>query len=96
MNSLKVGTKSKKSCRMNRAVSLIAAGQGLDLGLVPAAPLLCLLRDDQAGAAQLGQIGRVALGVAGDERAHVGNRDVVAEDAGDGVDEGDLPFAPVP
>ena len=61
----------------------ITAGQGLDLGLVPAASLLCFLRHNQASAAQLGQIGRVALGVAGDERAHVGNRGVVAEDAGD-------------
>ena len=68
----------------------VAAGQRLDLGLVPAAALLRFLRDDQARAAQLGQVGRVALGVAGDEGAHVGDGGVVAEDAGDGVDEGAL------
>ena len=94
MNSLKVGTKSKKSCRMNRAVSLSPPVRALILISSQSAALLRFLRDNQAGATQLGQIGRVALGVARDERRHVRDGGVVAEDADNGVDKGALAVRP--
>ena len=76
---------------------LVAAGQRLDLGFVPAPALLRLLRHDQARAHELGEIGRVVFDVAGDEGRHVGDRRVVAEISRNGVDEGRLlPLAPVP
>ena len=47
----------------------IAAGHALDLGLVPAAPLLRLLRHYQTVAVQLRYVSGVALSGRGDERA---------------------------
>ena len=67
---------------------LVAAGHGLDFGLVPAPAFLGFLRDDQAVAVQLGDVGRVSLSVGGDECADIGDRRVVAEDGRDSVDEG--------
>ena len=60
MNSLKVGVKSKKSWRMNRAVSLSPPVRVLSLVSSQRRPL-GFLRDHEAGAAQLGQVGRMPL-----------------------------------
>ena len=66
---------------------LVAAGECFDLGFVPAPAFLSFLCNDQAGAVELGEIGRVAFGIAGEERRHIGDGGVVAEDGGDGIDE---------
>ena len=68
--------------------NLVAAGQCLDLGFVPTPAFLGFLSDDQAGTVELCQVGRVMLGVAGDEGRHIGDGGVVAENGGDGIDEG--------
>ena len=73
---------------------LVAAGERLDLGLVPPPASLRFLRHHQPRAAQLGQIGRVVFDLAGDECRHVGHGRVVAEYLGDGVDEGRLAVGP--
>src|SRR5262245_50165678 len=68
--------------------NLVAAGEHLDLGLVPASALGGLLCHHQPGAAQLGEIGRVALALGDEEGIGVGNGGIVAEDASNSVDEG--------
>src|SRR6266699_1340509 len=66
---------------------LVATRECLDLGFVPASSFLRFLCDDEACAVELGEVGGVTLGIAGDEGVHVGDGGVVAEDPGDGVDE---------
>src|SRR5262245_5600204 len=68
----------------------VAASERFDLRFIPSPALLCFLCHDEASAAQLGEVGRVALAAGGDEGAHVGNRRVGAEYRRDGVDEGAL------
>ena len=65
----------------------VAAGQRLDLGFVPAAAFLRLLRNDQACAVQLGQVGRVSLVAAGEKSVHVGDGGVIAKYFGNGVEK---------
>src|SRR5262245_19482228 len=69
---------------------LVAAGQCLDFGFVPAPAFLGFLRHHESSAAQLGEVGRVPLAAGGDEGAHVGDGGVIAKYCRDGIDESAL------
>ena len=71
----------------------VAAGQRLDLGLSPALALLGLLRRDQPGTHQAGQLGRVRLVLPLGEHVGRGRLRVVAEDPLQRVEERPLAVA---
>ncbi len=73
---------------MKRRARSVAAGERLDLGFGPAPALLGLGGGDEARAAQVGKLGRVPVGVRGGEGLDRRGAVIVAEDAGDGIDEG--------
>ena len=87
MNSLNVGVKSKKSCRMNRAVSLTPPVRALSLVSSQRRPrwVSCVTtsRAPRSLARSVGCRSRVA----GNERAHVSDGGVVAEYPDDRIDE---------
>ena len=66
----------------------VAAGHGFDFHLVPAAAAFGFLCDDQAGAVELGDVGRMAFVVMGEEGAAVGDGGVIAENTIDRIEQG--------
>ena len=87
MSNLKVGVKSKKSCRMSRAVIVSPPVSALILVSSHFRPFCGFLRCHQAGADKPGDIGRVLLVAGFDECFHCGGRCVVAQDGRDRLDQ---------